>query len=109
MCVCALNFLMISMLRAILFGGRPTKRLLMFSFSDLQRAQVQRMEKVSLIPDWPLSLLMLSFSYIYLNWSGTNVLLPLSDSDKDETSYIPPVKRERTSSFPPPHSGKGGD
>ncbi|XP_018533429.1 ran-binding protein 3b isoform X5 [Lates calcarifer] len=26
------------------------------------------------------------------------------DSDKDETSYIPPVKRERTSSFPPPHS-----
>ncbi|XP_035808877.1 ran-binding protein 3b isoform X4 [Amphiprion ocellaris] len=26
------------------------------------------------------------------------------DSDKDEGSYIPPVKRERTSSFPPPHS-----
>ncbi|XP_008332795.1 ran-binding protein 3b isoform X2 [Cynoglossus semilaevis] len=26
------------------------------------------------------------------------------DSDKDETSYCPPVKRERTSSFPPPHS-----
>uniref|UniRef100_A0A3B5AMF2 Ran-binding protein 3 n=1 Tax=Stegastes partitus TaxID=144197 RepID=A0A3B5AMF2_9TELE len=25
-------------------------------------------------------------------------------SDKDEGSYIPPVKRERTSSFPPPHS-----
>uniref|UniRef100_A0A3Q0RJ55 RAN binding protein 3b n=1 Tax=Amphilophus citrinellus TaxID=61819 RepID=A0A3Q0RJ55_AMPCI len=29
------------------------------------------------------------------------------DSDKDEGSYTPPVKRERTSSFPPPHSGKG--
>uniref|UniRef100_A0A7N8XX55 Ran-binding protein 3 n=1 Tax=Mastacembelus armatus TaxID=205130 RepID=A0A7N8XX55_9TELE len=28
------------------------------------------------------------------------------DSDKDEASYCPPVKRERTSSFPPPHSGK---
>ncbi|MEQ2209736.1 Ran-binding protein 3 [Xenoophorus captivus] len=27
------------------------------------------------------------------------------DSDKDEGSYCPPVKRERTSSFPPPHSG----
>ncbi|XP_026169900.1 ran-binding protein 3b isoform X2 [Mastacembelus armatus] len=26
------------------------------------------------------------------------------DSDKDEASYCPPVKRERTSSFPPPHS-----
>ncbi|XP_037537768.1 ran-binding protein 3b isoform X2 [Nematolebias whitei] len=26
------------------------------------------------------------------------------DSDKDEGSYCPPVKRERTSSFPPPHS-----
>ncbi|XP_035764246.1 ran-binding protein 3-like isoform X2 [Neolamprologus brichardi] len=26
------------------------------------------------------------------------------DSDKDEGSYTPPVKRERTSSFPPPHS-----
>ncbi|XP_070701708.1 ran-binding protein 3b isoform X3 [Pempheris klunzingeri] len=26
------------------------------------------------------------------------------DSDKDEGSYRPPVKRERTSSFPPPHS-----
>ncbi|XP_041848452.1 ran-binding protein 3b isoform X3 [Melanotaenia boesemani] len=26
------------------------------------------------------------------------------DSDKDEGSYSPPVKRERTSSFPPPHS-----
>nr|XP_020447161.1 ran-binding protein 3 isoform X3 [Monopterus albus] len=26
------------------------------------------------------------------------------DSDKDERSYCPPVKRERTSSFPPPHS-----
>uniref|UniRef100_A0A7N8XQY4 Ran-binding protein 3 n=1 Tax=Mastacembelus armatus TaxID=205130 RepID=A0A7N8XQY4_9TELE len=25
-------------------------------------------------------------------------------SDKDEASYCPPVKRERTSSFPPPHS-----
>lgn len=28
------------------------------------------------------------------------------DSDKDEGTYCPPVKRERTSSFPPPHSGK---
>ncbi|CAK6957742.1 ran-binding protein 3b isoform X4 [Scomber scombrus] len=26
------------------------------------------------------------------------------DSDKDEGTYCPPVKRERTSSFPPPHS-----
>uniref|UniRef100_A0A8C5GH44 Uncharacterized protein n=1 Tax=Gouania willdenowi TaxID=441366 RepID=A0A8C5GH44_GOUWI len=26
------------------------------------------------------------------------------DSDKEEGSYCPPVKRERTSSFPPPHS-----
>uniref|UniRef100_A0A3Q1J7I8 Ran-binding protein 3 n=1 Tax=Anabas testudineus TaxID=64144 RepID=A0A3Q1J7I8_ANATE len=26
------------------------------------------------------------------------------DSDKDEASYCPPVKRERTSSFPPPHT-----
>ncbi|XP_068197421.1 ran-binding protein 3b isoform X1 [Antennarius striatus] len=26
------------------------------------------------------------------------------DSDKDEGSYFPPVKRERTSSFPPPHT-----
>ncbi|XP_061653994.1 ran-binding protein 3b isoform X2 [Phyllopteryx taeniolatus] len=26
------------------------------------------------------------------------------DSDKDETNYFPPVKRERTSSFPPLHS-----
>ncbi|XP_061587712.1 ran-binding protein 3b isoform X4 [Cololabis saira] len=26
------------------------------------------------------------------------------DSDKDEGSYCPPVKREKTSSFPPPHS-----
>uniref|UniRef100_UPI0037E785B5 ran-binding protein 3b isoform X5 n=1 Tax=Semicossyphus pulcher TaxID=241346 RepID=UPI0037E785B5 len=26
------------------------------------------------------------------------------DSDKDEGNYCPPVKRERTSSFPPPHS-----
>uniref|UniRef100_A0A8D0A476 RAN binding protein 3b n=1 Tax=Sander lucioperca TaxID=283035 RepID=A0A8D0A476_SANLU len=26
------------------------------------------------------------------------------DSDKDEGSYCPPMKRERTSSFPPPHS-----
>ncbi|KAM9719983.1 ran-binding protein 3b isoform 5-T5 [Menidia menidia] len=26
------------------------------------------------------------------------------DSDKDDGSYCPPVKRERTSSFPPPHS-----
>ncbi|XP_077955598.1 ran-binding protein 3b isoform X4 [Gasterosteus aculeatus] len=26
------------------------------------------------------------------------------DSDKDEGGYCPPVKRERTSSFPPPHS-----
>ncbi|KAM3604849.1 uncharacterized protein V6R79_016994 [Siganus canaliculatus] len=26
------------------------------------------------------------------------------DSDKDEGSYCPPVKRERTSSFPPPHT-----
>uniref|UniRef100_A0A8C4EW38 Ran-binding protein 3 n=1 Tax=Dicentrarchus labrax TaxID=13489 RepID=A0A8C4EW38_DICLA len=26
------------------------------------------------------------------------------NSDKDEGSYCPPVKRERTSSFPPPHS-----
>ncbi|XP_054620607.1 ran-binding protein 3b isoform X2 [Dunckerocampus dactyliophorus] len=26
------------------------------------------------------------------------------DSDKEETSYFPPVKRERTSSFPPLHS-----
>uniref|UniRef100_A0A665TUH5 Ran-binding protein 3 n=1 Tax=Echeneis naucrates TaxID=173247 RepID=A0A665TUH5_ECHNA len=26
------------------------------------------------------------------------------DSDKDEAGYCPPVKRERTSSFPPPHS-----
>uniref|UniRef100_A0A8C6Q4Y8 Ran-binding protein 3 n=1 Tax=Nothobranchius furzeri TaxID=105023 RepID=A0A8C6Q4Y8_NOTFU len=31
-------------------------------------------------------------------------LLQFSDSDKDEGSYCPPVKRERTSSFPPPHS-----
>ncbi|KAM6919033.1 ran-binding protein 3b [Xenentodon cancila] len=26
------------------------------------------------------------------------------DSDKDEGNYCPPVKREKTSSFPPPHS-----
>ncbi|XP_055007823.1 ran-binding protein 3b isoform X2 [Boleophthalmus pectinirostris] len=26
------------------------------------------------------------------------------DSDKDEGNYCPPVKRDRTSSFPPPHS-----
>lgn len=36
----------------------------------------------------------------------SNIFLPLSDSDKDEGTYCPPVKRERTSSFPPPHSGK---
>uniref|UniRef100_A0A8C7EZR1 Uncharacterized protein n=1 Tax=Oncorhynchus kisutch TaxID=8019 RepID=A0A8C7EZR1_ONCKI len=32
------------------------------------------------------------------------------DSDKDESSYCPPAKRERTSSltqFPPAHSGNG--
>nr|XP_046264829.1 ran-binding protein 3b isoform X3 [Scatophagus argus] len=35
---------------------------------------------------------------------GEDILFSFSDSDKDEGSYCPPVKRERTSSFPPPHS-----
>lgn len=75
----------------------------MFSCSDLQRAQVQRMEKVNL------NVKPSTFfgNIVFLIDFFINILSPFPDSDKDEGSYIPPVKRERTSSFPPPHSGKG--
>uniref|UniRef100_A0A671YYF3 Ran-binding protein 3 n=1 Tax=Sparus aurata TaxID=8175 RepID=A0A671YYF3_SPAAU len=64
------------------------------------RAQVQRMEKVNL------NVKPSTFfgNIIFLIDLFINILSPFPDSDKDEGSYIPPVKRERTSSFPPPHS-----
>lgn len=96
--LCVFNFAVIS----VTILEMSTKRLV-FSWSDLLRAQVQRMEKVSL----SLSAYYLSWQFIYSDESSTNISSSLSDSDKDEGSYCPPVKRERTSSFPPPHSGKG--
>lgn len=68
-----------------------------FCCSDLRRAQVQRMEKVNVWTTFNASIHVLSYS---------RPLLYLPDSDKEEGTYCPPVKRERTSSFPPPHSGK---
>lgn len=73
---------------------------IMFCCSDLRRAQVQRMEKVVVWTTFNASI-HLTHLLSYLR-----PLLYLLDSDKEEGTYCPPVKRERTSSFPPPHSGK---
>lgn len=64
------------------------------------------MEKVHLMSKLPLYLLTLLFLIYLLELQQYQYLLTFPDSDKDEGSYCPPVKRERTSSFPPPHSGK---
>lgn len=72
---------------------------LSFSFSDLRRVQVQKMEKVNIVSKFLLS-------YRCSVWIYFLILSSIIDSDKDEGTYCPPVKRERTSSFPPPHSGK---
>lgn len=71
-----------------------------FCCSDLRRAQVQRMEKVIFSTTSPV------FIHVIHLWSYPKRLLYFPDSDKEEGTYCPPVKRERTSSFPPPHSGK---
>lgn len=70
-----------------------------FCCSDLQRAQVQRMEKVIVLTTFNASIHLTHLWY-------SRPLSHLLDSDKEEGTYCPPVKRERTSSFPPPHSGK---
>uniref|UniRef100_A0A7N8Y1V5 Ran-binding protein 3 n=1 Tax=Mastacembelus armatus TaxID=205130 RepID=A0A7N8Y1V5_9TELE len=73
-------------------------------FKDLQRAQVQRMEKVNVMSEVVNSIPNAFFQKQFFFLFNIYIFLPLSDSDKDEASYCPPVKRERTSSFPPPHS-----
>lgn len=65
---------------------------------------MQRMEKVKLTPKLASYIAKILFLEDFFKNFITDIFFP--DSDKDEGSYCPPVKRERTSSFPPPHSGK---
>lgn len=99
-----LLFLIIWLPRTIVLGLIRTNKTLVFSCSDLRRVQVQRMEKVNLMSE--LVTVFTGIVFLIDLYCNINILLPLSDSDKDEGTYCPPVKRERTSSFPPPHSGK---
>uniref|UniRef100_A0A8C3ARN8 Ran-binding protein 3 n=1 Tax=Cyclopterus lumpus TaxID=8103 RepID=A0A8C3ARN8_CYCLU len=63
-----------------------------------------RMGKVNLMSKLASNVVHIIFIVIFSNCNNFPIFLPFSDSDKDEGSYCPPVKRERTSSFPPPHS-----
>lgn len=63
--------------------------------------QVQKTEKVNLLSKFLIVVTAVCLKLVK-SMMGSLIL----DSDKDEGTYCPPVKRERTSSFPPPHSGK---